>query len=315
MTKKILSFLLGLITIFTLTSCNTVTGIAATIELPAKVIESSKSEYQSNGTSAYKIQNGDLYIDGSASDDAVMYPFFLAEKVNGQNAVLTQYGSTYPNIDIFAALANSTLLKKLSPKRIIITMTDQNNFSYRDIIVPKFENGKLTLIYYYEYENTEGAWNQFNGTTKIKYTYDKNNNLTKIKSTVDQLDTLPGIEDRGNQFTYQDNKLSTASGIDDGGEYKTSHAVFDTKGKITSYQSTANTQGESGIHSSITITYDNNKPVSVVLKGKSKEYNYNVKNTITFSYNNLNLTKITFNRYDGEEKYNNNESWQYSYLY
>lgn len=295
--KSLLAVIIAMTCVFTMVCCSAVSGMAASVQLPKAV---QWKDSMDSGSSTYSFENGYLYILGNAWIDAELYPFFISDNAKGQNIALMQYGSTYPKIDIFAALPSSTLLKVLHPSGIVAS----TNGDYA-VLIPTYQSGKLTSVYYCEMskDQVSSDSDKVIGQYQVDYSYDKSGNLTRAAIKDWDFNDFPGCEGRDNKFTYKSGKISTASGIDDGGQFTTSSPTFDSNGRIKTYKTKADTQGDGGIKATISISYNNGKPTSVKINSSNiKAYN----DTINFTYSNTNLTKIT-------SKGSNNFTYTYTY--
>lgn len=299
--KRFLAAFLSLVCMFTMVCCTAVSGFAASVQLPKKV--TSKTPYGS-GTSEYTFENGNIVSAGTASDDAKLYPFMIASNAKGQNVSLMQYGnvSPYSTIDIFAALANSSLIKTLKPNAIVIVL---NTPAAGDVayFIFTYKDGKVTNVRYAEQTASQLNTNRAIVIYDVKYSYDSSGNLKGLTESYSG-NELPGIECWGNKFTYNNGKISTAYGVTDGGEYKASSPTFDDKGRVKSFKASDNTQADS-VKGTVSVTYSNGKPSSVKFTGTNSKY-YN--STTNFSYSNGNLSKVSISN-------NDKGSFTYQYTY
>lgn len=293
--KRFLAFGLSLICVFTMVCASAVSGVAASVALPKKV---SSSFYDQKGTSTYEFENGNIYIMGDAWMNAAMYPFFIASSTKGQNVNLMQFGSTYVMADIFAALADSALLKQLKPGFIEVSRDETYAF-----YEPTFEGNRLVSVYYYEQTEKQLNTDYVTGQFKVNYKYDSDGNLTRLSVTGYDFDDFPGAECRDNKFTYKNGKISTAYGVDDGGQFTASSPSFDGTGRLKSFKTNADTQGWGGIKATVSITYKDGKPSTVKVNSSNVK---DCNSTTNFTYTNGNLTKISFK---GED----NGTYKYTY--
>lgn len=281
--KRFLALIMSLVCALTMVCCSAVSGVAASVQLPKKV---SSSLSDQKGTSIYEFENGNIYIMGDAWMNAAMYPFFIASGTKGQNVNLMQFGSTYTALDVFAALADSALLKQLKPGFIEVSRDETYAF-----YEPTFEGNRLTSVYYCEKTEKQLNTDYVTGQFRVNYKYDNDGNLTRLSVTGYDFYDFPGDECRDNKFTYKNGKISTAYGVDDGGQFTASSPTFDSNGRMKSFKTKADTQGDGGIKATISITYKDGKPSSVKLNSSNNKY-YN--STTNFTYTNGNLTQISF---------------------
>lgn len=289
--KKLISILMAVISLFIFTSCGATSGNAASqVLLPRQVNDS-------NGTSNYDYSQGTVTISGTASVEADLTPFLIASNIDQQNVILTQYGSCWPTLDVFSALATSAIISSLHPGQISIKVITDVEEKYINLLLSYSNKGLVQA----KYKDEEG-------TITVKYSYDSKGNFTKLKSDWSGYNNLPWFEPRENKYTYKNNKISSAYGIDDGGEFTASNLKFDEKGRMISYSTKADTQGDPGIKATVYVSYNTNDyPISVkISSGNLKIYN----GTFGFAYKSGNLTKLSFVREQSDL-----ENFTFSYIY